>query len=51
MLVPSTPMKEVIFSTEGSFKIAAASSCCLAAMASKEIDCRASEIAWISPVS
>ena len=50
-LAPSTPMKEDNDSTAGSFRMASASACWCCAMAAKDVDCEASVIAWIWPVS
>ncbi len=51
VLVPSTPMNDDRLSTAGSFRITSASFCCRSAMAGNEIDCDASEMPWITPVS
>ncbi len=51
VLVPSTPMKEDRLSTSGSLSTASAKATCLSAMAENEIDCDASVMPWIRPVS
>ena len=51
MLLPSVPMNEDRLTTSGSFRMAAASACWRSAMAVKEMDCGASDVAAISPVS
>ena len=48
---PSTPMNELRLSTAGSFRISRASACWRSDIAANEIDCSASEIPWITPVS
>ncbi|MCY1346344.1 hypothetical protein D9M69_324270 [compost metagenome] len=50
-LLPSTPMKEVRLSTAGSASSTLARSCWRVAMAWNEIDCGASAMPWITPVS
>ncbi|MNE95935.1 hypothetical protein D3C80_1940880 [compost metagenome] len=50
-LVPSTPMNEDRLSTAGSASSTFASACWRVAMAWKEIDCGASAMPWITPVS
>jgi hypothetical protein len=51
MLVPSTPMNVDTLSTAGSSRIACARRRLRSLMASNEIDCGASEMPWMRPVS
>ena len=51
VFVPSTPMNDDRLSTAGSFSTTSASFCWRSAIAENEIDCDASEIPWITPVS
>ena len=51
VLVPSTPMKEDRLSTSGSLRMTAASACWRSAIAANEIDCGASVMPWMRPVS
>ena len=50
-LVPSTPMNEDRLATAGSSRMTSARACWRCAMAAKEMDCGASEMPWITPVS
>ncbi len=50
-LVPSTPMNDDRLSTAGSFSTIRASACWRSAIAANEIDCGASVMPWIAPVS
>ena len=50
-LAPSTPMYEETLSTAGSASTLSASACWRCDMAAKEIDCAASVVAWMAPVS
>ena len=51
VLVPSTPMNDDRLSTAGSCSTIFAISCCRSAIASNEIDCCASVMPWMTPVS
>ena len=51
MLVPSTPMNDERLATAGSCRITRASACWRSAIAGNEIDCGASEMPWMTPVS
>ena len=51
VLEPSTPMNDARLSTSGSFRIASARAVCRRAIAPYEVDCGASVITWIRPVS
>ena len=51
VLMPSTPMNDDRLSTAGSSSTTRASACWRSAIAANEIDCGASEMPWITPVS
>ena len=51
VLVPSMPMNDERLSTAGSFRITRTSACWRSAMAGNEIDCVASEMPRMTPVS
>ena len=50
-LLPSTPMNDDRPTTSGSSRMTFAAACCRSAMAANEIDCGASVMAWMAPVS
>ena len=50
-LLPSTPMNDDSPVTSGSARIVRAAACCRSAIASNDMDCGASVMTWMAPVS